>query len=78
MVLLRSQAFNLLIIQDGFTALHLASSKGHVKVVKVLLLAGVDVDTKTDVSVIFSDYFYLQLALARLYLFYNLTYLIVH
>ena len=37
-------------VQDGSTALHLASQNGHCEVVKILLKAKADVNIKTNVS----------------------------
>jgi ankyrin repeat protein len=36
--------------QDGDTALHIASQKGYVEVVKLLLGTGADIEAKTNVS----------------------------
>jgi ankyrin repeat protein len=37
-------------MQDGATPLHAAAVRGHAEVVKVLLAAGANVNTTTDVS----------------------------
>ena len=43
-------------VQDGFTALHVASQNGHSGVARMLLEAKADVNKKTHVSVIvYSD-----------------------
>ena len=40
----------LLGMQEGRTALHIASEKGHAGVVEMLLAAGLDVNAETSVS----------------------------
>ncbi len=37
-------------VQNGWTALHMASKNGHCEVVRMLLMAGADVNMKTTVS----------------------------
>ena len=37
-----------LFVQDGFTALHAASQRGHNKVVVILIAAGANLDLKDD------------------------------
>ncbi len=41
---------SLVSVQDGWTALHMASQKGHCEVVRILLEAKANVHVKTNVS----------------------------